>query len=1060
MGIAQGATIRPVVQSRANCTAFIPTANIGSSWKTVGFDDTSWASGRTGVGYEGGSGYEGEIALDLESDMRNENTTAYLRIPFNVTDASSVSSLRLRVKYDDGYAAFLNGREIARKNAPATLAWNSTATSLHDDSVAVLFEDVDTGDATRWLEDGENILAFHGLNDNLGSSDFLLLPELDTIEAEELEIETRHYFSAPSPGGPNFSGNESVSSVPEISVPGGTIVSSQSVQVTTADAGAVLRYRLDGKEPTAGDTAYSGAISITSSARLAVKTFTPGALPSPTVYADYVFLSSTVRSRSSNIALAYIDTFGGSVNADQQTPASATFIEVDPISGLARMTDTPNRQHFAAIKYRGSSSLGFPKKQYAFEFWNAPIGSDDNKSVLDLPSESDFILYAPYSDKSLMRNVLSYDWSNRMDMWAARCRFFELYMNTGGNSVGSDDYAGVYVLMDKIKRDRNRVDISRLLGSDNSGEDVTGGYILKIDRLDPGDSGLVTSRGLRLAWVYPKEDRVTSQQVNYLRGYLNSFESALYGASYRDPVDGYAKYINPGSFIDHHILVEMTKNIDGYRLSNYMHKDRSGKLTSGPVWDYNLSLGNADYLNGFNPVGWYYPQIDGNQYAWFPRLFQDVDFTQDYVDRWTSLRRNQFSTAALLASVDDNAVEINEAQERNFDEWRILGSRVWPNWFIASTWVEEVDWMKDWIDSRVTWMDDQFTAPVTFNRGSGNVSPGFDLTMTSDESTIYYTLDGSDPRVSGGGISASAMAYTSALDITENTHVIARVRRSSSRWSGPTEAVLYTDPPQIGISEIHYHPHNPPAGSLNDPSEYEFVELVNIGSSSINLDVLRLADAVNFEFSSGDVHDLAPGEYVVIVRNLEAFSERYDADGINIAGVYTGNLSNGSETLAVRGPGDLLLREVAYVDAWYPETDGTGPSLTIVDAWGTGNAWNDAASWRPSAEIGGSPGIEDGGSPLGGRQLVGDSNQDGRLDIADGLSLLRRLFTGGAGELPCEGATANDGGNQTLLDIDASGSVNVTDAVYLLDYLFQNGPAPAAGFDCVRIEGCGSACAF
>ncbi len=1060
-GLSQGASIFTLVDTADDARAFVPSGSgLGTQWRQIGFNDAGWKSGRTGVGYESGSGYESQIRLDVQAEMQDENTTTYIRIPFRIDDASSVSSLRFRMKYDDGYAAFLNGNLIASRNAPSTLGWNSSASSLHDDSAAVVFEEAPVPGAAAHLRDGENVLAIHGLNDNLGSSDFLILPELEGVNVGELDLESRHYFDEPSPGVPNFTGASAVSAVPTISEPSGTKTSSFNVALDVADGAATIRYTTNGNEPTASSTRYTGPISISQTTQLNVKSFTPDALPSPTVTANYIFLASSVRSVTSNLPIVYIDTFGDGIGSSSQTSAYASIVDVDPATGRARITDPPSFQHFVGMKQRGSSSSGFAKKQWAFEIWNAPHGNDEDAPLLDMPPESDWILQGPYSDKSLMRNVLSYDWSNRMGLWAVRTRFVEAYLNTGGGSISSSDYIGVYIFMEKIKRGRDRVDIARLLGSENTGDDVTGGYILKIDRLDPGDSGFTTSRGLRLAYVYPKEDRVTGPQANYIRSYMNAYETALYGTNYRSPTSGYRRYIDPASFIDHHIMVELTKNIDGFRLSTFMYKDKNGKLASGPIWDYNLSLGNADYNEGWRTSGWYYSLLSGNSYAWYPRLFQDPDFTQEYVDRWTELRETVFQTSELLGSVDEYAAEIDEAQARNFNRWRILGQDVWPNWFVADTWEEEIDWMKDWIAGRADWMDSQFTAPVSFNRSTGLISPGFRLIMSSSESPIYYTLDGTDPRRSGGGLSDSAIQYDGGgVTIDETTRVIARVRRSSSRWGAPRDEVFYTKPPQIGISEIMYHPPNPDPSDPFGDEDYEFFEIVNFGEEPVDLRVLRLAGGIEFDFADGAVDILQPGEYALVVENLAAFESAYDTDGMNVAGEYEGNLANGGDFVQILGPHDLLLREIVYADAWHPETDGGGYSLVIVDAWTTGDGWSDPTSWRSSTDPGGSPGSEDPGGAAGGRQRPGDANQDGSLDIADALSLLLQLFGGAARPLPCEGALDSPG-NTAVLDVNGDEGVNVADALHLLAYLFQNGAPPALGSTCVRVEGCPSSCSF
>jgi len=231
-----------------------------------------------------------------------------------------------------------------------------------------------------------------------------------------------------------------------------------------------------------------------------------------------------------------------------------------------------------------------------------------------------------------------------MGRYAPRTRLIELFLNTNGATVTMDDYVGVYVVMEKIKVGPNRVNIAKLEPSDNAEPEITGGYIIKKDKTYSGeDVSFSTNRGQSLIYQDPNGFEMTQEQRDWIYNYMNSFEAVLYGSYFADPDNGYAKYINVGSFIDSHILVELTKNIDGFRLSTYMHKDRNGKLVMGPAWDYNLSLGNADYLEGGFPTGWYFNLLDDGSYPYWRRLFADPEFELAYADRWFALRRDLFT---------------------------------------------------------------------------------------------------------------------------------------------------------------------------------------------------------------------------------------------------------------------------------------------------------------------------------------------------------------------------------------------------------------------------------
>ena len=182
---------------------------LGSDWTQVDFDDSSWIGDVAGIGYERGSGYEALIGTDVGTAMYGVNRTAYVRYPFALDRPGSVFSMTLSMQYDDGYVAYINGHEVARRNAPDTLDWNAGATGPHADRVAVKPEDVqiDVGQFSDLLRAGDNVLAIQALNDDVVSTDFLMIPQLTVREFEELQIKDRQYFSVPSPGQPNDVGS-------------------------------------------------------------------------------------------------------------------------------------------------------------------------------------------------------------------------------------------------------------------------------------------------------------------------------------------------------------------------------------------------------------------------------------------------------------------------------------------------------------------------------------------------------------------------------------------------------------------------------------------------------------------------------------------------------------------------------------------------------------------------------------------------------------------------------------------------------------------------------------
>jgi len=204
----------------------------------------------------------------------------------------------------------------------------------------------------------------------------------------------------------------------------------------------------------------------------------------------------------------------------------------------------------------------------------------------------------------------------------------------------------------------------------------------------------------------------------------------------------------------------------------------------GPIWDWNLSFGNANARDGFNPEGWYSSQLDDRQYSWFRRLFEDPDFAQRYVDRWGQLRTNQFTIVKVLARIDELADLLNEAQARNFQRWHVLGRNVWPNAFVGATFGDEIDFLKQWVRQRIEWMDQELMLPPLFSIRAGTINRGAKLELRPRTGKVYFTVDGSDPRAPGGAVSRTAKQYKSSIVLNDTATVTCRAT-DGTRWSYP-----------------------------------------------------------------------------------------------------------------------------------------------------------------------------------------------------------------------------------------------------------------------------------
>jgi hypothetical protein len=253
-------------------------------------------------------------------------------------------------------------------------------------------------------------------------------------------------------------------------------------------------------------------------------------------------------------------------------------------------------------------------------------------------------------------------------------------------------------------------------------------------------------------------------------------------------VQGYRAFIDVDSWIDFHVLEVLSGNVDALKFSTFFYKPRGGKLTFGPHWDFDRALGSPDYRDN-DPTHWNTGRFfDG---PWMGRLFRDPDFWQLWVDRWQDLRRNLFSESNLFKLVDQLADQVRGAQPRELKRWGLE-----PR---GGTYQAEVDWMKSWLQQRMEFIDNQLTAPPHLNQESGRVNAGFQLTLTGpSNATLYYTLDGSDPRLPQGGISSNAVVYTEPILLKSDARVIARARNPDQRqtggppistpWSAPVQA--------------------------------------------------------------------------------------------------------------------------------------------------------------------------------------------------------------------------------------------------------------------------------
>lgn len=793
------------------------------------------------------------------------------------------------------------------------------------------------------------------------------------------------YFASPTPGEANGDFIGAPPKKVDFSFDGKTFFDSLEVTLSHEDPEVAIRYTLDGTEPTLSlfqpATLYDGPITIDATTTLRARAYKDGSLPGNVKSEVFIQLGEDMKDFESNLALCFLDSFGTRVDSlgkNNLYTTAAVFIDTDEGTGMAAPDGESDWAGRIGMRRRGQSSLDFAKKQYHFESWDEH-DRDKSVSIFGMPAESDWIIHAPYADKTLMRNYLTYHWSRAMGHYAVRTKFMEVFYNpTDGEPVTYDDYRGVYVFMERIKRDGDRVDVEPLLPEHDSEPEITGGYIFRKDKEDQNNITIRTATERQTLQIIEPEYTITDKQKAWLTNYLNEMEEALHGDSFDDPEEGFRKYFNEANAIDNHILVEFTKNIDGYRLSNYIYKDRGGKMNF-VAWDYNLSLGNANYLNGWIPEGWYYGLITRDQYPWYRDMFEDPEFALTYMDRWYELRRGMFATDALMTQIDDLTDHLRDAAGRNFVKWDRLGKYDWPNpdgYAQRQTYQSEVDFMKDWLAERVEWIDDQFEPPVKFNHQGGPLEPGTTLTMDNKISLfkprpgkMYYTLDGSDPRLRGGEVNPEALLYEDGVPLTESGTVKARLLLNTGEWSALNEADFIVgelaSSANLRITEIMYNPTDPSedeiAAGFENNDDFEYLELLNTSDGPIQLYGAQFVDGVTFHFTDGILHTLGAGERALLVANLDAFTYRYGGGLPVVGAVQSGQLSNGGETLKLIGADGATIAEFAYDDdaeaGWAEEADGGGFALVLANESGSLN-YGEPSMWTTGKE-GGTPGTSE-----------------------------------------------------------------------------------------------------
>ena len=431
---------------------------------------------------------------------------------------------------------------------------------------------------------------------------------------------------------------------------------------------------------------------------------------------------------STNLPIVWIEVDGNYIDRDERITARMKIIHngdgnLNYADTVAHPGQTIDYEGYVALRYRGSSSYSMSdKKPYSFRPLDKPLeegGEKKKVKILGMGKDNNWALLAPYADKSMLRDLLAFEVSRPWMEYTPQGRYCEVFLD--------GIYYGVYILTEVVSKGKNRINLP---DPGQSGDSITGGYIMEVNRTD----GEVTytsryhpvsiwgtpynDKYINFQYKSPEYDEMTDDQVDYINGRIDQMEQALW--NYRPNGETtYREYLDMQNFVDYQIAMELGHNVDGYRLSGkfFKRRDSEDARFKMVVWDNNLSYGNADYYNGWRTDTWIYKsnqvlnEAGDSQLVpfWWYKLNIDPEYTAALKSRWAQYRRNNLREDRIMATVDSLAAVLTShgAEQRNSQAWPRWGEYVWPNYYVADNYTDEVSWLKQWLHDRIAWLDRQ-----------------------------------------------------------------------------------------------------------------------------------------------------------------------------------------------------------------------------------------------------------------------------------------------------------------------------------------------------------------
>jgi hypothetical protein len=1059
--IGQDAPARVISPSAQN-------AAVDDLWREIGFNDSSWIATTTGVGFDRDSSpnnaldpYIGTELTTGQMPSSSTRTSAYVRVPFTVTDKDQLTSLTLDLRYDDGFIAYLNGREIARRffqedDARPQPQWDSRANGSRPDSEVIVPVTFDLTPLLDLLVNGNNVLAFHGVNSTAQNTDFLIDP---VLRAERATAAMTGYMPVPTHGSNNGVGTLGFVGDTKFSVDRGFYNAPIQVAIATVTPGATIRYTLDGSAPseTVG-ILYSGPIMLDSTTTLRAIAYKPGFTSSNVDTQTYIFTADVVQQTASELPPFVQNAVWGHDKDDEDAAHDDPDWEMDPDivnNPIYAATIQNDLQHIPTVSIvmdwadlfgdsllpgsatqRGIYLLGKgDERATSFEYFTADGASQFQiDAAIEMQGHSSTTRWnsdkmsfqlkfkPPYGPANFNASLFP----GTADGANAATRFDTLILDAGYNYTWIHQNP-VQHSVARYVTDQVVSDLQNLAG----GRAPHGKYVhLYLNGMYWGLYNLHERPDESFADAYfggnPDDYDVIKHNpapdIAWAAGgvtALTNYNTML--AATDVSYEAAEALLDVDDFINYMIVHYYAANNDWAHNNWYASRNRvvpGGKWRfhawdqehAFPTNDNNDSLTvNYDSTSKDDPSA---PTAIHNN------LMAFSEYKLKFADHVQKLLRNGglLTPTAAAAVYQARASEIDRAIVGESARWG--DNRVFNDPFTRADWVTVTNGLlANFFPQRTGILLNQFTArgwlqllaAPAFNHYGGQVASGFDVNIAKPAGSpaaaeIYYTTDGTDPRMTGGAANPAAVhsASTVSIDIDTAKRLKARIK-NGSEWSALVDTTFtLTELFPVRITELHYHPADHPG--VADPNDLEFIELVNTGTSPVSLAGVQIAQFAAQPFTFGSGINLAAGQRIVVARNPVVFQFVYGT-GINLAptGYAGANLSNGGERITLIGPFGETLQDFTYHDSapWPTSPDGAGHSLEIIDPLGDPT---NPINWRASTAPGGSPGT------ASAPPTPGDYDGNGAVEQSD-YGVWRSTFgsTSPAG-------TGADGNNNGIID--------------------------------------------